>query len=159
VETAVSHQAVESGRKPVLAGVDHVQLPVPNIDHAVEWYTRYLGFQLLFKCDDLATLGLSQGPPLMLHQSPHATRVSWTLANEMPMPAFLFHTQTIHRLKETLNQSGATLRLFKDEGFAWVLKFADPYGNELGVLQYQPGHVPLADTSPTCHVHQDDDPR
>jgi catechol 2,3-dioxygenase-like lactoylglutathione lyase family enzyme len=147
VETAVSHQIADTGRKPVLKGVDHVQLPVPNIDDAVEWYTRYLGFQLLFKCDDLATLGLSQGPPLMLHQTPHTSRVSWTSANEMPMPAFLFHTETIHRLKEILEGSGATLRFLQDESFAWVLKFADPYGNELGVLQYQPGHVPLAEAT------------
>jgi methylmalonyl-CoA/ethylmalonyl-CoA epimerase len=147
VESAVSHQTVNNGRKPVLAGVDHVQLPVPSIDDAVEWYTRYLGFQILFKCDDLATLGLSQGPPLMLHQTSHTTRVSWTSANEMPMPAFLFHTQTIHRLKEILEDSGATLRFLKDEGFAWVLKFTDPYGNELGILQYQPGHVPLANAT------------
>jgi catechol 2,3-dioxygenase-like lactoylglutathione lyase family enzyme len=99
MEADVSHQTVDNGRQPVLEGADHIQLPVPNIDDAVEWYTRYLGFQLLFKCDDLATLGLSQGPPLMLHQTPHQTRVSWMPANEMPMPAFLFHTRAIHRLK------------------------------------------------------------
>jgi catechol 2,3-dioxygenase-like lactoylglutathione lyase family enzyme len=149
METALSQQTVDSGPKPLLERVDHVQLPVPDVNDAVEWYTRCLGFQLLFKSDDgaLATLGLSQGPPLMLHQTPHATRVSWILANEMPMPAFLFHTQAIHRLKELLDESGATLRHLKDEGFAWVLKFTDPYGNELGVLQYQPGHVPLADAT------------
>lgn len=68
MEMAVSHQTADNGRKPVLEGADHVQLPVPNIDDAVEWYTRYLGFQLLFKCDDLATLTSQVMCPLPTQQ-------------------------------------------------------------------------------------------
>jgi len=62
----------------LLEGVDHIQLSVSDLEKAVDWYTRYLGF-----------------------------------------------------LRDAL-ASVAKISYFSDEGFAWVLKFCVPFGNELG---------------------------
>ncbi len=122
----------------LLEKVDHVQLPVNDIDQAVKWYTNTLGFEPLNQMPHCAWVKLNEGPVLMFHLAPASSIVRWLTNDAFPMPAFMFLTKNINLLKERLEAVNATIRFFQDEGFGWVIKFTDPFGNELGA--YQPNH-------------------
>ena len=111
--------------------VDHVQLPVSNLEKATEWYSNVLGLEIM----SLGWLKFDEGPLLMLHQSSKDTNVSWLSEEDFPMPAFMFLTKDIKKLFETLNENKTIIRKYQDEGFGWVIKFVDPFGNELGAYQ------------------------
>ncbi|MED5016571.1 VOC family protein [Paenibacillus chibensis] len=111
--------------------VDHVQLPVNNLEKATDWYSSVLGLEIM----SLGWLKFGEGPLLMLHQSSKNTKVSWLSEEDFPMPAFMFLTKDIQKLFETLNENKTFIRKYQDEGFGWVIKFVDPFGNELGAYQ------------------------
>ncbi|WP_274362329.1 VOC family protein [Paenibacillus thermotolerans] len=111
--------------------VDHVQLPVSDIEKATEWYSKVLGLEVM----SVGWLKFSEGPVLMLHQSSKDTRVSWLSEADFPMPAFMFLTNNIDELYKTLSENNTLIRMYQDEGFGWVIKFVDPFGNELGAYQ------------------------
>ncbi|CAH1211359.1 VOC family protein [Paenibacillus sp. JJ-223] len=111
--------------------VDHVQLPVSNLEKATEWYSNVLGLEIM----SLGWLKFGEGPLLMLHYSSKDTNVSWLSEEDFPMPAFMFLTKDIKKLFETLKENKTIIRMYQDEGFGWVIKFVDPFGNELGAYQ------------------------
>jgi len=111
--------------------VDHIQLPVNNLEKATEWYSNLLGLEIMY----LGWLKFDEVPVLMLHQSSKDTKVSWLSEEDFPMPAFMFLTKDINKLFKTLNENKTIIRMFQDEGFGWVIKFVDPFGNELGAYQ------------------------
>jgi len=120
----------------LIEGVDHVQLPVPDIDKAIQWYTEVLGLELISRHPNrLAWLKFGHGPILMLHYTSKEARVTWNADDDFPMPAFMFISQQLDKLRVRLKEAGATIRMDQDEGFGWVIKFVDPFGNELGVYQ------------------------
>ncbi|RKN85772.1 VOC family protein [Paenibacillus ginsengarvi] len=108
--------------------VDHVQLPVNNIEKGTEWYSRVLGLEVMAP----GWLKFAQGPLLMLHHSSKDTKVSWLSEDDFPMPAFMFLTKNIEALHAALTDNNSMIRMYQDEGFGWVIKFVDPFGNELG---------------------------
>jgi len=122
----------------VLEYVDHVQLPVPDIRQAVQWYADTLGFQPLNQFPDCAWVRLAGGPVLMFHLAPPSSIVRWMSKDQFPMPAFMLLTKNIRLLKERLEHADACIRMFQDEGFGWVIKFTDPFGNELGAYEPKP---------------------
>lgn len=111
--------------------VDHVQLPVHNIDKATEWYSKVLRLEIM----SAGWLKFAHGPVLMLHQTSKATKVSWQSEDHFPMPAFMFLTNNIKKLHEVLVENNTLMRMYQDEGFGWVIKFVDPFGNELGAYK------------------------
>lgn len=111
--------------------VDHVQLPVNDIEKATEWYANVLGLEVMAP----GWLKFGQGPLLMLHYSSKNTKVSWLSEDDFPMPAFMFLTKNIKTLHAALTENNTFIRMYQDEGFGWVIKFVDPYGNELGAYE------------------------
>jgi methylmalonyl-CoA/ethylmalonyl-CoA epimerase len=119
----------------LIEGVDHVQVPVKDIEIGCNWYSEVLGLRIITKFDHAAWLKFNEGPVLMLHRSSKETKVSWISEEDFPMPGFMFITKDIKRLKENLDKYDTIIRMYQDEGFGWVIKFVDPFGNELGAYE------------------------
>jgi catechol 2,3-dioxygenase-like lactoylglutathione lyase family enzyme len=116
--------------------VDHVQLPVNNIEKATEWYSKVLGLEILsIHSNSTAWLKFGEGPVLMLYYSSKETKISSLSEEEFPMPAFMFLTKNIKKLNEILYENKTLIRMYRTEGYGWVIKFVDPFGNELGAYQ------------------------
>ena len=132
----------------MLTSLEHVQIPVRQMDRAISWYTEHLGFRLSSRDGDrIAFLHLEEGPLLMLwHTNDDVSHAHYTV-NGTDFPVLLYRTTRIHELHERLSGLGTSIQLFEDGGFAWVLKFYDPEGNLWGVLQFKDKEQ---DKSPSC---------
>jgi len=119
----------------LIENVDHVQLPVTDINKAVSWYNEVLGLEAITVYSHAAWLKFSFGPLLMLHLSTKNEKTSWLSEDEFPMPSFMFLSKDIKSLHAILQQHEVHVRQYEDHGFGWVIKFVDPFGNELGVFE------------------------
>lgn len=124
-----------SMEQSLLEELFHMQIPVPRLDEAIAWYMEHLGFRLSGKrVGAHAFLNLPSGPMLMLWETSDATAANFTV-NGQKFPVLLYRTREIHRLHERLTKLGLAITQYNDEGFGWVLKFYDPFGNMWGVIQ------------------------
>ncbi|SEO06975.1 VOC family protein [Paenibacillus sp. OV219] len=121
----------------MLTALEHVQIPVKQMDRAITWYTEQLGFQLSSRDGDcIAFLTLPEGPILMLWQTNDEMTNAQFTVNGTEFPTMLYRTTQIHELYNKLTNLGAQIQVYQDDGFAWVLKFYDSEGNLWGVLQF-----------------------
>lgn len=121
--------------KPMLDRLIHMQIPVPHLEEAVSWYEKFLGFKVGGKRDGAhAFMNLPSGPMLMLWETSDTTSANFTVQGET-FPTLLYQTNRIHELYSQLKELGVEITFYQDEGFGWVLKFYDPYGNMWGVIQ------------------------
>ncbi|WP_348621345.1 VOC family protein [Paenibacillus polymyxa] len=117
--------------------MEHMQIPVRDMDRAISWYTEHLGFQLSNRDGNrIAFLTLPEGPLQMLWQTLDASTYAHFTMNGTDFPVLLYRTNRIHQLHERLTKLNPPIQLYEDGGFAWVLKFYDPEGNLGGVLQF-----------------------
>ena len=118
-----------------LDSVYHVQIPVTDLTAAIKWYVDHLGFAETWPATDRhAFLGLPHGPFLMMWRTEDPERANFTIDGET-FPVVLFGTRRIHDLRKNLMDAGVPITQFQDEGTHWILKFLDPDGNMLGVIQ------------------------
>jgi len=120
----------------VLTKLEHMQIPVKNLNDSIDWYVGNLGFQLQAKNEDQhqAFLTLQEGPMLMLWETNDDTNANFAF-NGQTMPVLLYSTNHIHQLHDHLKAIGVEITFYQNEGFGWVLKFIDPNGNMWGVIQ------------------------
>ena len=123
-------------KKGILKKLEHMQIPVKNLNDSISWYTTNLGFQLEGKSDEYhhAFLTLQEGPMLMLWETSEDTNANF-IFNGRTMPVLLYNTTEIHVLHDHLKTIGVAITFYQNEGFGWVLKFIDPNGNMWGVIQ------------------------
>ncbi|NUU64380.1 VOC family protein [Paenibacillus agri] len=122
----------------MLTSLEHVQIPVRQLDRAILWYTENLGFQLSSREGDrIAFLTLPGGPFLMLWQTEDDSTFAHYTVDGTDFPVLLYRTTRIHELHEHLVTLNTRIQLYQDDGFAWVLKFYDSEGNLWGALQYK----------------------
>ena len=111
----------------VLAGLDHIQLPVADLAASIAWYERLLGFRVLTHYGSSAMLRAEGGPDLMLWEAPGHAPMKLTVSGE-ERPLFFLRTTEIHALAERFAAEGVDVVSFDDGGFALFLKFFDPDG-------------------------------
>lgn len=119
----------------VVAGLDHVQLPVSDLAASIAWYERLLGFRVLTDYGTSAMLRAEGGPDLMLWEAPGHAPMKLTVSGE-ERPLFFLRTTEIHALAERCAAEGVDVLSFDDGGFALFLKFFDPDGNFFGLIQH-----------------------
>ncbi len=119
-----------------LTKLEHMQIPVRDLDQSIHWYVTNLGFQLTGKSIEHhhAFLSLEEGPMLMLWETKEDTHANFKF-NGQTMPVLLFNTREIHTLHDHLKSKNVEITFYQDEGFGWVLKFIDLNGNMWGVIQ------------------------
>ncbi|RKP57945.1 VOC family protein [Cohnella endophytica] len=120
-----------------LSKLEHMQIPVKDLDESIIWYVSNLGFQLTGKSKENhhAFLTLEEGPMLMLWETKEDTNANF-IFNGQSMPVLLYNTKQIHKLHDHLKSIGVEVPFYQDEGFGWVLKFIDLNGNMWGAIQY-----------------------
>lgn len=120
-----------------LTKLEHMQIPVKDLDESINWYVSNLGFQLTGKSNEHhhAFIILQEGPMLMLWETKENTNANF-IYNGQSMPVLLYSTKQIHKLHEHLKSKDVEITFYQDEGFGWVLKFMDINGNMWGVIQY-----------------------
>lgn len=119
----------------VLTGLDHIQLPVSDLAASIAWYERLLGFRVLTDYGTSAMLRAEGGPDLMLWEAPEHAPMKLTVSGE-DRPVLFLRTTAIHPLAERFAAEGVDVVSFDDGGFALFLKFFDPDGNFLGLIQH-----------------------
>lgn len=119
-----------------LTKLEHMQIPVQDLNESINWYVSNLGFQLTGKSEEHhhAFLILEEGPMLMLWETKEDTNANF-IFNGQTMPVLLYNTKQVHKLHDHLKSIGVEITFFQNEGFGWVLKFLDPNGNMWGVIQ------------------------
>ena len=120
-----------------LIRIDHVQLPVPDTAAAAAWYQQHLGFTPGTQRPDLAIVKLPDGPTLFLWQTGDGSVATFTRDGD-PWPTIGIRCEGIHDLRESLAAAGVRIPFFQDEGFGWVMKCFDPYGNMLVLYEEHP---------------------
>ncbi len=127
--TRSEKQVEHTLNSPLLGAIDHVQLPVADTRQAVDWYTRYLGFEVTDVLqDDLAVVRLAAGPTLFLWRTRDQTTANFTKDGEL-MPVIGVSCNNISKLRSVLEAAGAQISYNAREGRRTFLKFLDPYGN------------------------------
>ncbi|PJI52623.1 hypothetical protein CTI14_39440, partial [Methylobacterium radiotolerans] len=89
----------------VLAGLDHIQLPVADLAASIAWYERLLGFRVLTDYGSSAMLRAEGGPDLMLWEAPGHAPMKLTVSGE-ERPLFFLRTTEIHALAERFAAEG-----------------------------------------------------
>ena len=111
---------------PVLTGIDHVHVYVPDRDAGRQWYETVLGLRpvedLLFWAED--------GGPLVLEDATGSVDIALFEADRPPGTAIAFGTTADAFLawREHLASAGVETRL-PDHTVCFSLYFADPFGN------------------------------
>ncbi|MFC5406445.1 VOC family protein [Cohnella soli] len=119
-----------------LTKLEHMQIPVKDLDESIDWYVSNLGFKLTGKSSENhhAFLTLGEGPMLMIWETKEDTNANFSFHGQT-MPVLLYNTMQIHQLHDHLKSKDVEITLYQDEGFGWVLKFFDINGNMWGVIQ------------------------
>ncbi|MEC0248434.1 VOC family protein [Paenibacillus chitinolyticus] len=117
-----------------LSGIDHVQLPVTDLEESIHWYGKIFGFQVIGHYGESAMLSVHKGPNLMLWQTKNYSPVRFNKDGELK-PVLFFSSGDIDNLVKHLKEKSVAIASFDDGGFAKFLKFYDLNGNLIGVMQ------------------------
>ncbi|OPA73844.1 lactoylglutathione lyase [Paenibacillus selenitireducens] len=119
----------------MLEKLEHMQIPVRDLDESIAWYVQHLGFTSHEQSgQDHAFLTLPEGPMLMLWETQEDTHANFTYQGQT-MPVLLYATSQIQALHDHLKNHNVEITFFQNEGFGWVLKFIDLNGNMWGVIE------------------------
>ncbi|SDX07962.1 VOC family protein [Paenibacillus sp. CF384] len=130
--------------KQSLEFLDHIQIPVIDLEQSIEWYTTHLGFNLQGKPDhdDMAFLSLSSDQharPIFLlwKTNGNESMKMYFSKREEKMPVLCFRTKDAHALREQLEEANVEIANFADEGWAFCLDFYDINGNLINATEYK----------------------
>ncbi|MDF2716266.1 MAG: hypothetical protein K0R28_3191 [Paenibacillus sp.] len=118
--------------------LDHVQIPVTDLEQSIEWYKRNLGFELHGRPehDEMAFIWLGKAPLFLLWKTEDVSKAHFRKGRQQ-MPIFCFRTRDIELLKRHLLHQGVEIISFTDEGFGFCMDFYDNSGNLLNATQYK----------------------
>lgn len=114
--------------------IDHVQLPVPDLEAGERWYGQTLGFVRDFANDEFVVLRSGHGPALLLWQTEDTTTAGFTRNGE-PWPALGFESRELPELQRRLTEQGGRIVLSQRDDYMHLLKVMDPFGNLIAVFQ------------------------
>lgn len=125
-----------------LESLDHIQIPVLDLEQSIEWYTTHLGFYLQGRPnhDDMAFICLTPEkdarPVFLLWRTNNSTNMNmYFIKREEKMPVLCFKTNDAHALRDKLMQANIEIANFADEGWAYCLDFYDLNGNLINATE------------------------
>ncbi|TMV50326.1 VOC family protein [Paenibacillus mesophilus] len=117
--------------------IENIQIPVKDLEESVNWYQNVLGFKEVGRENkDLAFLALESGNHINLWRTGDHSTINFTRNGE-EMAAFVMVTEDIEHLKKELEHNDVDILWYSNEGFATGMKFKDPTGNLMLVLEYK----------------------
>lgn len=121
---------------PLFKRIDTVFLPVANLQHAIDWYTGSLGFELLWQIPGVACLKVGETPlTLLQYRFPGYESLPEDDFVFQPFPtvAFNFYASNIHAVHQALRDRGVHTTEIIDHGDVKEFEFKDPDDNRIGV--------------------------
>ncbi|SFJ83120.1 hypothetical protein SAMN02799624_06174 [Paenibacillus sp. UNC496MF] len=134
--------------------ISHVQVPVTDLNRAVEWYTDVFGWESEGNFGDFASLRLGNRVNLFLWKTEDETTANFTVGGE-EYPVLGVEVIDIEGLAGKAEGSGTEILggIVADEDGRRFLKFRDPFGN-LIVIHEEPN--PSTGQSTIRHDRKDD---
>lgn len=124
--------------------LDHIQIPVKDVEQSIDWYTKHLGFYLHGRPNhnEMAFLCLEQDHkadtrPLFLLWQTNEDKGLFFSKQSSKMLVLCFKTKDILSLKAKLTDLGVEIANFVDEGWAYCMDFYDINGNLINVTEYK----------------------
>ncbi|CAG7637386.1 VOC family protein [Paenibacillus allorhizosphaerae] len=120
---------------PYIEGIEYTEIPVSDLEQALDWYCNKLGAKLGFRNKDLAYVDFAMGPSLFLVKTADDTSATF-LVNGEDHYTIGFRVRNIVGFHEHLLQLGAKVGKIIDEGnIGKFFTFYDPFGNMFDVHQ------------------------
>jgi len=120
---------------PDILHVDHIHLPVPDRNAAVEWYSKYLGFRV---CEQLALWIDNEYAPLFLENPSETVKLALFKTDDFsPTSAIAFGCSGCEFMhwKRYLEEQELLQRVANHE-VCWSLYFQDVAGNGIEITSY-----------------------
>ncbi|WP_158289512.1 VOC family protein [Paenibacillus flagellatus] len=116
-------------------GIEYNEIPVPDLDAAVDWYCGKLGARLGLRNNALAIVEFSTGPSLFLVRTADETAATFLVDGEDHY-TIGFRVRDIGGFRDYLLGLGAKVGALQDEGRVGLFfTFYDPFGNMFDVHQ------------------------
>lgn len=119
-------------KQSYLQHIHYFRIPVVELESSVQWYTDCLGFSLKHQENDLAVLGLEEGPLLILVLADKDSRGHFTKNGEVEF-SVAFASPEIQAFHKHLTQQGVLVDEIKEENGHSYFHFFDPSGNKFQV--------------------------
>lgn len=118
-----------------IKGIEYTEIPVSNLEMALDWYCNKLGAKLLFQNKDLAAVDFITGPSLFLVKTNDQTTATF-LVNGEDHYSIGFKVKNIEGFHHYLKKLGTKVNEIQDEGLTGkFFTFYDPFGNMFDVHQ------------------------
>lgn len=118
-----------------IEGIEYNEIPVSDLEQAIDWYCNKLGAKLGFRNDERAYVDFTMGPSLFLVKTQDITSSTF-LINGEDHYAFGFRVRNIEGFHRYLTELGAKVGHILDEGrIGKFFTFYDPFGNMFDVHQ------------------------
>ena len=122
--------------------IDHVEVHVPDVPKAAEWYDRVLGLEKVPGIDwAIPTMISADGGKTkiaLFEGSPQAADVGWRrVAFRVSAAAFFAFLDGLEEIA-VLDHDGRQVKATDvvDHDISWSIYFTDPYGNRLEITTY-----------------------
>ena len=118
-----------------IEGIEYTEIPVSDLETALDWYCNKLGAKVAFQNKDLAAVNFSFGPSLFLVKTINQT-TSTFLINGEDHYSIGFKVKNIEGFHNFLKGLGTKVNDIQDEGAVGkFFTFYDPFGNMFDVHQ------------------------
>ncbi|MEK8127704.1 VOC family protein [Paenibacillus filicis] len=116
-----------------IEGIEYTEVPVSDLEMALDWYCIKLGAKVLFQNTELAAVDFMTGPSLFLVKTSDQT-TSTFLVNGEDHYSIGFKVKNIEGFHNYLKGLGTKVNEIKDEGVVGkFFTFYDPFGNMFDV--------------------------
>ncbi|BBH20583.1 hypothetical protein Back11_19280 [Paenibacillus baekrokdamisoli] len=118
-----------------IEGIEYTEIPVSDLEIALDWYRNKLGAKVLFQNTELVAVNFITGPSLFLVKTNDQT-TSTFLVNGEDHYSIGFKVKNIEGFHNYLKGLGTKVNEIKDEGvIGKFFTFYDPFGNMFDVHQ------------------------
>lgn len=131
---SVNNQHLQTAKNVYIEGIQYTEIPVFDLEKAVDWYCGKLGAKLVVLNDELAIVDFSMGPSLFLVQTNDDTAATFKV-NGQDHYTIGFRVKDIGGFHQFLLQQGTQVSPIVVEGHGSFFTFYDPFGNMFEVFQ------------------------
>jgi len=118
-----------------IEGIEYTEIPVSNLEQAIDWYCNKLGAKLGFRNEERAYVDFAMGPSLFLVMTNDNT-TSTFIVNGEDHYTIGFRVKNIEGFHNYLIELGAEVGKIIDEGsIGKFFTFYDPFRNMFDVHQ------------------------
>ncbi|TLS52478.1 VOC family protein [Paenibacillus antri] len=130
----MNDQHMQTTSNAYIEGIQYTEIPVSDLEKAVDWYCGKLGAKLGLLNDELAFVDFSMGPSLFLVKTNDDTTATFKV-NGQDHYTIGFRVKDIQGFHNFLSQLDAKVSPIVVERHGSFFTFYDPFGNMFDVHQ------------------------